>query len=208
MKRIIFIIFFLSVFFISEVSAQNKFSFSLGGGYVTSALDKTKLPYWEDGYLINFSSDYKVTKEISIFLSSSFQQNYFNSKLVDIVVPAIAGYRYSISGEKSNIIELSVGSRLYISDTRVKPYLGIGTGLLIINQGKVEITNWMEGNPNRSTSLYSNSNKNYNVAQINIGLGFEVKIINNFNLVLDGKLISCFGGPTYFPLIASVKYDL
>ena len=30
-----------------------------------------------------------------------------------------------------------------MSSSRIKPYLGVGTGLLLINQGKVEITNWM-----------------------------------------------------------------
>lgn len=208
MKSIILIIFFLSHCIFEEVSAQNSFGFSLGGGYASSALDKTKLPYWEDGYLINFSSDYKVTDKTSFFLSSSFQQNYFNSRLVDIVVPAIAGYRYSISGENSTVIELSVGSRLYMNNTRLKPYMGVGAGLLFINQGKVEITSWMEGKPNRTTSLYSNSDKNYNIAQINFGVGLEVSILNNFQLVVDGKLIYGFGGPNYFPLIASVKYDL
>jgi len=208
MKRIILIIFFFSLFFFENVSAQNNFSLSVGGGYVSSALDKTKLPYWENGYLINFSSDYKITDRISLFLSSSFQQHYFNSKLVNLVVPAVVGYRYSISGENSSVIELSLGSRLYMSNTRIKPYLGVGIGLLLINQGKVEITNWMDGNPNRTTSLYSNTDKNYNVAQFNFGLGLEVEIINNVQLVLDGKLINSFGGPSYFPLTASIKFGL
>ena len=54
MKSISIIVFFFSLFFFENVSAQNNFSFSLGGGYVSSALDKTKLPYWENGYLIKF----------------------------------------------------------------------------------------------------------------------------------------------------------
>ncbi len=208
MKRIILIIFFLSFFLIGNLSAQNSFSLSLGGGYVSSALDKTKLLYWENGYIINFSSDYKITAKITLFFSSSFQQHYFNSKLVNLVVPAVVDYRYSISGGNSSVIELSVGSRLYMNNTRIKPYLGVGTGLLLINQGKVEITNWMDGNPNRTTSLYSNTDKNYNVAQFNAGLGLEFGIINNIQLVIDGKLISSFGGLSYFPLTASIKFGL
>ncbi len=208
MKRIILINFFLLLFFFENVSAQNNLSISVGGGYVSTALDKTKLPYWENGYLINFSSDYKITDRIALFFSSSFQQHYFNSKLVNLVVPAVVGYRYTISGENSSVIEFSVGSRLYMSNTRIKPYIGVGTGLLLINQGKVEVTNWMDGNPNRKTSLYSNTDKNFNVAQFNFGLGLEVEIVNNVQLVIEGKLINSFGGPSYFPLIASIKFGL
>jgi len=208
MKRITFVIFFLTLFLNKDVSAQNNVNFSFGGGYVSSALDRTKLPYWENGYLINFSSDYKITDKIALFFSSSFQKHFFNSKLVDIGVLTIPGYKFNISGENSSVIELSIGSRLYMNNSRIKPYLGIGTGLLLINQGKVEITNWMDGNPNKSTSLYSNSNKNYNLAQFNLSLGLEMKLINNFQLVIEGKLINGFGGPLYFPLTASIKFGL
>lgn len=208
MKRLILINFFLLFFFFENVSAQNNFSFSLGGGYVSSSLDKTKLPYWENGYLINFSSDYKLTDKIALFFSSSFQQQYFNENLVSLVVPAVVGYRYSISGENSSVFDFSIGGKLYMTDARIKPYLGIGTGLLLINQGKVEITSWMEDNPNKSTSLYSNTDNNFSLAQINIGVGFEIGVIDNFQVVLDGKMVHGFGGPLYFPLTASIKYGL
>ncbi|MEJ5351198.1 MAG: outer membrane beta-barrel protein [Melioribacteraceae bacterium] len=208
MKRIILIIFFLSFFLIENLSAQNNFSLSLGGGYVSSAIDKTKLPYWENGYLINFSSYYNLTDKIALFFSSSFQQHYFNENFVNLVVPAVAGYRYSISGKNSSVFDFTVGGKLYMTYTKIKPYLGIGTGLLLINQGKVEITNWMEGNPNKSTSLYSDTDKNFSLAQINFGIGLEIELIDNFQLVLDGKLINSFGGPSYFPLTASIKLGL
>lgn len=208
MKRIILIISFLSFFLIEEGSGQNNLSISFGGGYVTSALDKTKLPYWEDGYLVNFSSDYKVTNKITLFLSSSFQSHYFNSNLVHIVWAQVDGYRFSISGENSSLVELSIGSRFYMTDTGFQPYIGAGAGLLMINQGKVEITSWMGGNLNRITSIFSDSNKNYNLTQINFSAGFEVAILNKIQLVLDGKSIRSFGGPSYFPLTASVKYNL
>ena len=208
MKRIIPIFLFTQLLLLENTTAQSNFDILLGGGYVTYSLDKTKLPYWENGYLINFSSDYEITERISLFFSSSFQQHYFNSRLVDVVVPAVEGYRYSVSGDNSTVIELSVGSRFYLNGTIIKPYLGVGTGLLLINQGKVEIANWREGNPIRVTGLYSNSEKIFFVSQINIGLGLEVGIINNFSLVLEGKLINGFDGPSYFPLTASIKIGI
>ena len=208
MKRTILIVFFLSLFFFENGSAQNKLSISVGGGYVSSAFDNTKLPYWENGYSINFSSDYKIINNISLFFSSSFQRHYFNKNLVNLVVPAVVGYRYNISGENSSVFDFSIGGKLYISNSGIKPYLGIGTGLLFINQGKVELTSWMEGNPNKSNTPYANSDKNFSFAQINFGVGMEIELIDNFQVVLDGKMIHGFGGPLYFPLTASVKFGL
>ncbi len=208
MKRIIIIILFLSFFLIDNLSAQANFSLSFGGGYISSALDKDKLPYWENGYLINFSTDYKMSDKIALFFSSSYQKHFFNVNLVSLVVPAVVGYRYNIDGKNSFIFDFSIGSRLYITDTKIKPYLSAGTGLLIINQGKVEITNWMEGNPNKSTSLYSNTDKKYSLAQVNFSLGLEIELNNNFRLVFDGKLVNSFGGPSYFPLTTSIKFSL
>lgn len=208
MKRIILIIFFLSFFLIESVSAQSNFSISFGGGYVSSAIDKKKLPYWENGYFINLSSDYKITEKIALFFSSSYQRHIFNENLVSFAVPAVVGFRYSIRGENSSVFDFSVGGKLYMADSRIKPYLGISTGFILINQGKVEITNWTEGNPNRTTSLYSNSDKNFSLAQINIGVGLEIGLIDNFQVVLDGKMVHGFGGSLYFPLTASIKYGL
>jgi opacity protein-like surface antigen len=208
MKRITLVFFSLFLFLTQNISAQNNISISFGGGYVSSAINKTKLPYWENGYLINFTSDYKITDKIALFFSSSFQKHFFNESLINIAVPAVLGYRYSINVENSSVIELSIGSKLYLTNSRIKPYLGVGTGLLLINQGKVEITNWMDGNPNKSTSLYSNSDESYSLAQFNLSLGLEIELINNLQFVLEGKLINGFGGPSYFPLTASIKFGL
>ncbi len=131
MKRITLVFFSLFLFLTQNISAQNNISISFGGGYVSSAIDKTKLPYWENGYLINFSSDYKITDKIALFFSSSFQKHFFNENLINIAVPAVVGYGYSINGENSSVIELSIGSKLYLTNSRIKPYLGVGTGLLL-----------------------------------------------------------------------------
>ncbi len=208
MIKIILIISFLLLFLIPNVSAQNNVSLTFGGGYLYSAMDKSKLPYWENGYLFNFSSDYKITAKIAIFISSSYQKHFFDENLVTIAVPAVVGYRFSINGENSSVIELSIGSKFYTTTSKIKPYLGIGVGTLFINHGRVEITNWMEGSQNKSTNLYSNTGRNYNLAQFNLSLGLEINLINNLQLVFDGKIINGFSGPSYFPITTSIKYGL
>ncbi len=84
----------------------------------------------------------------------------------------------------------------------------------MINQGKVEITDWIEGNSiesnfvYESTFLYSNTGKNYSLFQGNFIVGLEIELVKNFLLVLEGKPTYSFGGPSYFPITASVKFKI
>jgi len=208
MKKLTIIVCFLLFSLIENVSAQNNINFSIGGGYISSPINATKLPYWENGYSINISSDYEYSQNISFFFSTSYQKHIFNEKLLFIAVPAVVGYRYRINGENSSIIEISFGSKFYANHSSIRPYLGVGAGLLLINQGKVVITSWMEGNSHKSTSLYSDTDNNYNLFQVNFSLGLEIELINNFQIVLDGKFINSFEGPSYFPIAASIKFGI
>jgi opacity protein-like surface antigen len=208
MKKIILLLSFLILLFIQNISAQGKISFSLGAGYVPSVIDKTKLPYWDNGYVMNFSSYYNFTEEVGLFFSSSYQKNYVDENLITFPVAQVVGYRYSIHSENSSVFEFSVGSIIYANNSRIRPYLSLGAGLLLIEQGKIEITDWMDGDPNRTTSLYSNTGKSYNLSQFNLGVGLEIALINNLRLVFGGRLIYSVKGPTYFPIATSIRFGL
>jgi hypothetical protein len=208
MKKLTIIVCFLLFSLVENVSAQNNINVSIGGGYITSPINSTKLPYWGNGYSINISSDYEFSKNISFFFSTSYQEHTFNEKLLFIVVPHVVGYRYSVNGENSSLIEISFGSKFYTNHSKIQPYLGVGAGLLLINQGKVEIISWMEGSSYKSTSKYPDTDKNYNLFQVNFGLGLEIELINNFQIVLDGRFINSFEGPSYFPITASIKFGI
>lgn len=209
MKRIILFVSVLFLLLIQSISAQNNFSISVGGGYLYSALDKAKLPYWKNGFILSLSSNYRLSDNFSVFISSSYQQQFFNQNLLTVAVPTVVGYRYSISGENSSVLEFSIGSKLYtISDSRFKPYLGLGFGVLFIDQGRVEITDWMEGSSDRNTNLYADTDRNFNLAQVNFGLGVEIEFISSLNLVIDGKFVQSFDGLSYLPITAGIKFSL
>lgn len=205
-KKIVLILLFPLLFLTPNIYAQNKIILALGGGYISSSIDRTKLPYWENGYLISFSSDYNITNQLAIFFSSSFQKQFFNKSLFSITAPTVVGYRFNVNGENSTVIELSVGGKAYAVNYPIKPYIGIGAGVLFINQGKVELTNWMEGNPNKFTDTAKGIN--YDLAQFNFTLGLELDLVDNFQLDLNGKLLYGFGGPMYIPITASIGLGL
>lgn len=208
MKKLILIISLLLFTLNENVIAQNNISISVGGGYITSPINVTKLAYWEKGFSINILSDYELSKNISLFISSSYQRHFFNEKLLSISVPQVVGYRYSVNGENSSLIEISVGSKFYASYSTIRPYLGLGFGVLLIDQGKVEFTSWTEGSSNKSVSTFSGTDKNYNLFQVNFALGFQIELINNCQLILDGKFINSIEGPSYLPLTASIKFGI
>lgn len=209
MKKVILFVSILFLLLIQSISAQNNFSVTLSGGYLHSAIDKAKLPYWENGFIVSLHSDYILSDNFSVFILGSYQQHFFNQNLVTFAVPAVVGYRSSVSGDNSSVFELSVGTKLFtLNDSRIRPYLGLGIGMLFINQGRVAITNWMEGSADRNTNLFANTDQNFNVAQINFGLGIEIEVVNNLNLVIDGKFVQSFDGLSYLPITVGIKFGL
>ena len=208
MKKIILIIPIFLFLLGQNVFAQNNFSVQFGGGYIFSSIDKDKLPFWENGFLFIFSTEYKFSDKVLFFISSSYQKYIFDKRFVTLVVPEVVGYRFSINGENSRLLEITLGSKLFATNSKFKPYLGIGIGALFLKQGRVEITDWMEGEQNKSTHLYSNTGRNFNLAQFNIGIGLEINLINNFQLVLEGRMVNSFNNFSYFPITTSIKINL
>ncbi len=81
------LILILCLVYTQDSYPQSKAGFSLGGGYLYSEVDNSKLPYWKDGYLITFSSDYNIINNFSLFFSSSYQKHFFNEKLISNISP-------------------------------------------------------------------------------------------------------------------------
>jgi outer membrane protein W len=207
MKKII-IILFISLLLGQNIFAQSNFSILLGGGYIFSSNDKEKLPYWENGYLFSFSAENKLTDRISFLFSLSYQKYFFDKNLITSSAPQVIGFNYTLNGENSEIYGISLGSRFYASISNIKPYLGIGLGLAFLNQGKVELTNWIDVAANKTTSSYVNSGNNYSISQFNVDIGVEINLINNFQFLLEGKMVNNFDGFYYFPITTSVKFGL
>jgi hypothetical protein len=175
--------------------AQDKFSLLLGGGYInsTTMISQTKLSYWDKGYSFDVASDYKISNDATIFFAASYQIILFNEKLVSYAVPAVAGYDFKIAGDNSLVVDLSIGGKYYASSSIVKTYLEAGIGALYISQGKV--------------APISDTGNNYLIAQTNFGLGAEINLISNLQLVVEGKVVAG-SGLMYCPITSSIKFGL
>jgi hypothetical protein len=209
MKKLFILISFSFLISTSYNSAQSKFQFSFSAGYIGTPLNSYRLPYWTDGYMGNFSAYYKVRENISLYLSTSYQKHFFNPSRVNLILPMVFdGYTYHIRGEESSIFELSFGSKFYSAYSRFRSFIGIGGGMLFIQQGKVMI--YAVDSTGRQTpgSLYDHTGKSYLSAQLNLDVGAEVRIINNLKLIFEAGMVSGIKGPLYFPLTAGIKFGL
>jgi len=189
---------------------QSKINVGIGGGYLVSQNSSDKLQYWNDGYSINLFIEYLLKENISVSLNSSFQNHFFDESLLQLAVPDVLGYRYSIAGEDSRTYDLSIKARLYLSSSFIRPLISLGTGVLAIEQGNIVESTWMEGNEDsKNTFSLRGSNNNYFIGQFNAGTGIEINFSNNFVMLIEGNLVSSFSnGLVYFPITTSIKFGL
>ena len=208
MKKIMMVIAFCSFFLIQNGFSQNRFTISLGGGYIPPKLSDEKLTYWDTGSLFGLSAGWQVSNKTEMVLSASYQKHQYADKHRGGIVPAVFRQLISKHTENSTVYDLSLATRWTMSSKQIKPFIGTGVGLLLIDQGKIEATYQMDSNSDPTTTVYSDSDKEYTVAAFNLDLGYEIGLKENVALVLEGELIVGFNGPIYTPITAAIKVVL
>lgn len=208
MKKSIIVIVLYSFVFIQNGFSQNTLSLSLGGGYIPPKLADEKLAHWNTGSLFDLSAGWQVTENMALIFSASYQKHLYDEDHRGTIVAQVVSRLISRQTENSTVYDLSLATRWTMSSKKVKPFIGAGLGLLLIDQGKIEVTYQIEGTPNNITTVYSDSDKNYAVAAFNLDLGYEIELKDNIALVLDGKLIVGLNGPSFIPVTAAIKFGL
>lgn len=197
--------------FIAQIFyAQSKINISVGGGYLISPNSTDKLQYWDNGYSINLSLEYLLKENISLSFSSSYQNHFYDEKLLELAAPDVLGYKFTVEGENSTTYDFSFKGRIYTSTSFIRPLFSLGFGVLLINQGNVVETNWIEGNEvNKSSFSLRGSNNNYTIGQFSVGTGFELSFNNSVKMLIEGNVVSSFNdGLIYFPITTSIKFGL
>ena len=211
MKSKLFILVMLFILSSQLNYSQSKISFSIGGGYLASLNSSERLQYWNNGYSINFGIEYLTNSNFTLSASTSYQKYYYDEKLLQLTAPTVVGYRMQVNGENTEVYELSLKAKVYMSSSSfIRPLISIGTGVLAITQGNVILTSWMDGNETAKSSVtLKGSNNNYILGQYNLGAGLEIQISNNMHLLIEGSFVGCFNnGLSYFPITTSLKFGL
>ncbi len=190
-----------------SINAQYKISISLGGGYLSEFSDFGKTKDWQNGYVINLSSEYFIVDDISIFLNSSFQNLFFTGELL-YATQGYYGGNYSIDGMDRNSYEISLGGRLYDSINFLRPYLTFSAGILAISDGRESLATWPEGGENNKEAR-TLTKEGHIYSQITLGFGSEILLSDNIKIILEAKYLRALPkGPDFIPILTALKIGL
>ncbi len=207
MQKKYFLIIYFILCSISFIKAQPKFSLSIGDGYILDFDNKQNSNYWGRGYLINLSSEYFVSKDISIFINSSFQSHFFNIELYKQHRLVYEG-EYLVDGKNRKMYELTLGWRLYDSFSVLRPFVSLGAGILAVDQGEIFLTTGIE-NSDEDINTKKLVDKSYSFGQFTMGIGTEILLTNKIKIVIEGRILEPINiGSSYAPISTSIKLEL
>lgn len=201
------ILFLILLIISTNLSAQSNLRFNFGSGYVFSGLDNTNLKHWKDGHLFQLSSDYKLSDNIALSASLSYQEMYFTQENLELVHLHSFWFKYSIYGENSSMYGLSLGGKFFAGYSIINPYLGIGAGWLYMKRGLVEVKSRHIEMAIEFSEKYIEEDY-FHFAQVNFSIGAEIILKNDLKLILDGKFLKSINGPDTFPITASLNFGI
>ena len=196
---------------LQSIYPQSKLNISIGGAYLATSHPSEKLQYWNNGYSINLNLEYFLNDNFALSVGTSYQIFLYDENLLQLITPDVLGYRMQVDGQNTEAYELSLKAKYYLPQLSfVHSFLSVGTGFLLINQGNIILTSWMDGNEvAKGLISLSGSSNNYLLGQFSIGTGIEIQLIKSINLIVEGNYLSSFNYAfTYFPITTSIEFGL
>jgi len=199
------------IFFLQNFSyTQSDIRVELNAGLSLLSKLNTVLPYWDNGWKIGIGVLYVVSQNVQLSANAGYNRFGYSGQGPTLATPRIVGFRREMTGEKSNIYEISLGTRLFISRGFVQPFISIRGGIQSTQVGEIRIMEWMEQNPQNTLThyVYKSSGINFSKPFASIGFGVDVPINSSFNLLLEGIFARSFdGAQLYYPVFASLQYE-
>ncbi len=208
--RRIFLLILIILFYSCNSFSQTNLQFEILGGKYYNFLDQGILNNWGDGLAVGGGLGYRILPHSDLILNFTYSHYPYAGNNVFLVVPAVVGYEYNVSGEPSNVYEASIGIKFNSNIKFINPFISINTGLYIINAGNIIISDWMDSNPhNVSHYKYYGSGISSTNMFAGIGIGFMVPVYSNFGIGIEGGFNVLFNSKgSLQPLMASVQYEL
>ncbi len=208
-KRLILTAVFILAFS-QLIYAQNYLRAYIGGGASLNNLTNGILSNWGNGWIFGGGLSHSIGTQIDLTMNISYSRYPYLGGNLQLIVPAIAGFRLGVSGNSTNIIEASVSARFTSSLSFIKPFLSLTTGLYRINIGKIIISSWLEKSPqNVSYSIYNSSGKSITKVFAALGAGISISLNSNIGLIIEGRYAQTLDSKEIFlPLLAAAQIDL
>ncbi|MCX6166358.1 MAG: hypothetical protein NTU73_16115, partial [Ignavibacteriae bacterium] len=193
MRKIFFILFFIVTgTAVAQFNIKNPTAISLNGGFY--------LPYSSETYQTGVNFGFDIQHKIDrIYMFFDLTYN-FSSRKNNVQS------EYYNNTSSTGLLEISLGTRLYVAETNIKYFVDCGLGLYLENKGSYEIR--ING---VSKSYPSESNGSLGG---NIGIGGDYPLTKDIDFVARVKYHLYFGvgdAPflnTYFGIMGGIKYNI
>lgn len=165
---------------------------------------------WGNGWRVGGGASYPINSSTEVALNISYHRYPYRGENLQLVFPAIAGLRWSVSGEPSNVIEASVALRFNASSSFINPFLSLRAGLYRLSIGEIIISTWFNTNPeNTSQSTYAGSGVSTTKGFAALGFGFSLPLYSGIRFGLEGQFAQSFDQKVNFiPVLSTIQVDL
>jgi hypothetical protein len=202
----------LFVFILQNVShTQSDIRIETSAGLSLISESNSVLPYWNNGWKVSGSASYVVSQNIQLLASVGYSRYGYSGHGPALAIPRVVGFRRDVTGDASHIYEASVGTRLFMSDHFVKPFISVRGGIQSTQVGEIRITEWMEQNPQNTltTYVYQSSGTTFSKPFASIGFGVDVPIGSTSNILFEGMFAQTFdGAQLYYPIFVTLQIEL
>jgi len=191
-------------------SGQTMMQFEILGGRSYYTLDQGTLSNWGDGWIIGGEFGYRILPHTDLTFNLLYSKYFYTGNNIELAFPAIAGLRYSVSGQPSNTYETSVGIRFNSQAKFINPFISLRAGVFMLNEGDIIISQWFDSNPqNVSHTKYYDSGVSSTNLFAGVGIGFIIPVSSRFGIGVEGRfslLMNAKGA--FLPVLASFQYIL
>ena len=189
MKKITFSILLLLLTICFSYS-QKRLSYDIYTGIDISKIGNSYLENWGNPWIIGLGINYHLNENAELGLNGFYQNSKYTGENLQLAFLAVAGLKYSVEGENTNIYQLSMVTRLYQKTGLIRSYFVFGTGVYFIDQGTIIISTWFNDDIQEMIrNKYFDSGKSITQAFGSFGIGIKIKILKNVDWRLESSFI-------------------
>ena len=196
--------------FAQLLNAQGNFRLQVVGGGSLNSLTTGVFSNWGNGWTLGGGFSHSISPSIDLALNIGYARYPYQGRNLQLAFPDVVGFRWSVSGKPSNVIEASIVARVSTSASFIDPFLSLTTGLYRFDISEIVISTWFDSTPqNLSRSIYVGSGVSATRGFAAIGAGFSIPLDSSIRVTLESRFVQTFhSGETFVPLLIAVQFDL
>lgn len=189
---------------------QSNLRYEISGGYHYIRLTQGVFSNWENQWFAGVGLAYNATPAVQLVANAAYYDFHYVGGNVQFALPDIVGIRARVSGESSDVYELSFAARFIERNRRFTPFLSLRSGAYMMDIGKILVSTYFEQNPQNVTSYtYKGTDQTVIKAFGSLGLGFNLMLRANVEFQLESRFNSTFdGNQAFVPVISTFQFRL